>query len=242
MKRRKTKIKNISQNTKECASIVENKVEEAPPENNFHYNSLSRVHSLKLIEERLEALSGYCMYDWVMQAVPGRLSCTRDILSLIFQLTNEGTDELMIPTYIFTKYTLRTENTVNRNIKWLQNEGFIFIHTEKTDIGSEKYYSMNMDKVQPLVDQYKYSITNATSIIYHMNKKQLQGFMLMLNDYIPLIEIKNFSKELINELNFFDNNYENDIILNLWNVFEKLDINDKGKVLQLIYEVINIQA
>lgn len=241
MKRRKTKIKNISQNKKECNPIVENKAEESPSEDNSHYNSLSRVHSLELIEERLESLDGFCMYGWVMQAVPGRLSHARTILSLIFQLTDEGTDELMIPTYIFTKYSLCTENTANRNIKWLQNEGFIFIHTEKTNIGNEKYYSMNMDKVQPLVEQYEYSIMNATRIIYHMNKKQLQGFMLMFSDHIPLIETKDFSKELINELNSFDDE-EDDIILSLWNIFEKLDINDKGKVLQLIYEVLNIRA
>lgn len=227
MKRRKTKIKNILQNIEECEPIIENKVKESPQENVSCQNSLSRVRSLELIEERLEALEGFRMYYWVMQSVPGKLSCARTILSLMFQVTNEGTDKIMIPTYIFTKYTLCTENTVNRNIKWLQNEGFIFIHTKKNNIGNgnERYYSMNMDKVQPLIEQYKYSITNATNIIYHMSKKQLQIFMLTLNDFIPIIEVNDSFQDA-----------SDDDVLELLEVFQKLSLRDKAEVMTLVAE------
>lgn len=227
MKRRKTKIKNISQNIKECEPIIENKVKESPQGNVSYQNSLNRVRSLELIEERLEALEGFCMYYWVMQSVQCRLSCARTVLSLIFQVTNEGTDKIMIPTYIFTKYTLCTENTVNRNIKWLQNQGFIFIDTKKNNIGNgnERYYSINMDKVQPLIEQYKYSITNATNIIYRMSKKQLQIFMVTLNDYIPLIEVDDSFQDA-----------SDDDVCELLEVFNKLSLRDKAEIMTLIAE------
>lgn len=227
MKRRKTKIKNISQNIEECEPIIENKVKESPQENVSYQNSISRVRSLQLIEERLEALEGFNMYHWVMQSVQCKLSCARTILSLIFQVTNEGIDKIMIPTYIFTKYTLCTENTVNKNIKWLQNQGFIFIDTKKHNIGNgnERYYSMNMDKVQPLIEQYKYSILNATSIIYHMSKKQLQIFMLTLNDYIPIIEVDDSFQDA-----------SDDDVFELLQVFNKLSLRDKAEVMTLVAE------
>ncbi|MDE6102074.1 MAG: hypothetical protein K2F73_03775 [Ruminococcus sp.] len=171
--------------------------------------------------------NGVYVYFWITQVIPCEMIYAKNILSIIYSLTTEiflveRIDEIYIPMYVFLKYTDCNEKTIAENIKWLEDKQFIYFYTKD----NKTFYGINMDKVQPLIEQYEYSVMNATTIICRMSKVQLQTFMCTLNDFLPLVEVDDSFSKLVA--------VSDDDVSELWRVFEKLSLSDKAKVMLLL--------
>ena len=172
--------------------------------------------------------NGVFVYFWITQVIPCEIAYARNILSIIYSLTTEigasvkRIDDIYIPMNIFLKYTDCNEKTITENIKWLENEQFIYVYAKD----DKTFYGINMDKLQPLIEQYEYSVMNAETIICRMNKIQLKFFMSTLNDFLPLVEADDSFSE-------FNMVFDNDVS-ELWQIFENLSLSDKAKVMLLL--------
>ncbi|MCM1315105.1 MAG: hypothetical protein NC244_07030 [Alistipes senegalensis] len=227
MKRRKTKITNIQEvQTEEYIDPDEYTFEE----HLFFAEDEGGHLGKRTLNDVSYPISnnGVFVYFWITQVIPCDMTYARNILSIIYSLTTEilavieRINEIYIPMSTFLKYTDCDEKTIAENIKWLEDKQFIYVYTKD----NKTFYGINMDKVQPLIEQYEYSVMNATTIICRMSKIQLQTFMCTLNDFLPLVEVDDSFSKLVT---VFD-----DDVSELWRVFEKLSLSDKAKVMLLL--------